>query len=306
VRSHPVVELGDPPIEWLLGDLRDPETNRRAVRGVRAVVHAAGWVALGADPAGDARAVNVDVTGRLLDCAEVEGVERFLFTSSLWTVARGTRDAPADEASAWNLDRLRSPYCETKREAERLVLARARPGFGTAALCPGLVIGPRDVRPTSTGVLLAMARQPVLFLPRGGIPVVDARILAMAHRRALARAEPGRRYVIAGPYLSYLELAALVARVSGRPKIRAGLPDELEPGITALASLLGRWGGGRASNISVAAIAGAFLRLHVSGECADTLFELRHPDPVRSVFDAMEDHRRSGRAPWLKLREPPT
>src|SRR5262249_27482870 len=156
------------------------------------------WVSLGVDRRGESRAVNVEATTALLDQATAAGVERFVYTSTLWTVAAGTADTPATEDSPWNLECVRSPYCDSKRAAERLVLERNRPTLRTSVLCPGLTIGPRAVRPTSTGLLLIMARSPVVFLPRGGIPVVDARIVAQAHVRAIERAEPGRRYVVAG------------------------------------------------------------------------------------------------------------
>src|SRR5262249_37248750 len=121
-------EAGDPPIDWLLGDLCAARDRRRAVEGMRGVVHTAGWVSLGADPRGRSRALNVEATGALLDLCPAAGVERFVFTSTLWTVAAGTAEHPADEHSEWNLHRVRSPYCSTKREAERLVLERDRPG----------------------------------------------------------------------------------------------------------------------------------------------------------------------------------
>jgi dihydroflavonol-4-reductase len=240
----------------------------------------------------------------LLDAARAAGADRFLYTSTLWTVAAGTEDAPADEETAWNLEPVRSPYSETKRAAERLVLDASRPGFRTAVVCPGLVIGPRDVRPTSTRLLLAMARSPVALLPRGGIPVIDARVAALGHVRALERAEPGRRYVLAGPYLSYHELAALVARVAGRPRRVVTVPDVCERPLAWLAGRLDRWGRGRWPGVSAAAVAGGFLRLHVRGRRADLAFGLHHPPPVESIFDTLDDAQRSGRAPWLRLRRP--
>ena len=44
---------GDPSIEWTVGDLRSDEDRRRALRGVRGVIHAASWVHLGSDPRGE-------------------------------------------------------------------------------------------------------------------------------------------------------------------------------------------------------------------------------------------------------------
>ncbi len=229
----------------------------------------------------------------------------FVATATLWTVAAGHADSPATEESAWNLEPIRSPYCDTKREAERLVLGRDREGFRTVVLCPGLVIGPRDVRPTSTRLLLEMAgARLVALLPRGGIPVVDAGVAALAHRRALETEESGRRYIVAGPYLSYPEMARLVASVAGHPRRLVIVPDALRAPIAGLAGLVDRLGLDRSGDFSAAAVHGGFLALHASGARADAAFGLDHPPPVRSVFDALADHQRSGRAPWLDLTPP--
>jgi dihydroflavonol-4-reductase len=48
-------------------------------------------------------------------------------------------------------------------------------------------------------------------------------------------------------------------------------------------------------------VAGGFLRLHVKGARADAAFGLVHPPPIRSIAEALDDHRRSGRARWLRL-----
>jgi len=272
----------------------------RAIEGARGVIHTAGWVSLGPDPLHESRAINVEATQALLDCAEQAGVERFVYTSTLWTVSAGSAETPADERSAWNLDLLRSPYCDSKRDAETIVLARSRPGFGTVVICPGLVIGARDIRPTSTRVLLEMSRFPVAILPRGGIPVVDARVVALAHIRALEIAEPRQRYIVVGHYLSYLDLAALVARIAGRPWKVITIPDRWENFLRWSAHLISQFRGHRPGEISAAAVSGGFVRLHVSGARADAAFGLTHPSPARSIFEALDDSRRSGRAPWLR------
>lgn len=299
-RRPPGVEPGDPAMEWVVGDLRSDEERRRATAGVGAIVHAAGWVSLGSDAKGESRAVNVDVTAALVERGRAEGVEGFVYTSTLWTVAAGTAEEPADEESAWNLEAIRSPYCETKREAERLVLEANGPGLRTAVLCPGLVVGPRDARPSSTRLLLTMAAHPVVVLPGGGIPVVDAGVVALAHQRALERAEGGRRYAIVGDYLSYAEMARMVARVAGRPRWIVPIGDGAERPLTGLARWAARLARGRSGELSAASVAGGFLRLHVSGARADAEFGLVHPPPVRSIAAALDDHRRSGRAPWLR------
>jgi dihydroflavonol-4-reductase len=303
-RRLPPAEALDPPIEWLLGDLRNPEDRARALAGVRGVVHAASWVSLASDPRGESHAVNVVATRDLLQRSQAAGIERFVYTSTSWTVGAGSREAPADESAAWNLAPLRSPYSETKRAAERLVLEQDRPGFRTVVLCPSMVIGPRDVRPTSTRLLLHMARTPVALLPAGGTQVVDVRVVAEAHLRALERAESGRRYVLAGPYLSYAELAILVARVAGFPRRIVTIPKALECPLAWVAGRIDQLVRGRWPEVSAAAVSGGFVHFHLSGALADTAFDLQHPPPLQSIFEALDDFSHSGRAPWLALRRP--
>jgi len=294
-RKPPAPEPGDPPIEWLDGDLLDLQTVSRAVQGVRGVIHTAGWVSLGPDPQGLSRRVNVEATAALLAAARSAGVERFVFTSTIHTLAAGTAENPADESTAWNLECVESPYGRSKREAERLVLDAAEAGFGTVAFCPGMLVGPRDPTPTSTRLLIRMARARVAILPNGGIPILDARIAALAHRRALTLGEPGARYALVGPYLSYPDQARLVARITGRPWRIIVPPDRLGPMSVATARrfepILAAW----SPDLSAAAVAGGFLKLHVRGDRADRLFGLTHPEPIESIRLALLDARRRGR-----------
>ncbi len=302
-RRLPSTAADDPPIDWLLGDLRNPAVRRESVRGVRAVVHSAGWVSLGSDPSGDAVAINIDATRGLLDEARAAGVERFLYTSTLHTLAAGTAEHPADEDTPWNLHSVDAPYARTKRAAERMVLEGSDRMAGLA-ICPGMVLGPGDVRPTSTKLPLVMSRSRVVTLPGGGIPIVDAGVIAEAHARALAVGEPGLRYAVVGPYLSYQEMAGLVAEVAGRPHRVVSIPDAFERPVVGFARALDWLRRGR-GDVSGAAAAGGFLRLHVRGDRADRAFGLAHPPPIRSIFTALDDARRHGRAPWLPpLRQP--
>jgi dihydroflavonol-4-reductase len=277
------MEPGDPPIEWLIGDLTDAAVRRQAVAGVRGVIHAAGWVSLGPDRRGISHAVNVELTRLLLAEAMAARVERFVYTSSLYTLAAGTPDQPADEFSAWNLQRVDSPYTRTKRAAERLVLESEPSRLSTIAICPGMVLGTRDPKPTSTTIVRALARATVAVVPRGGIPIVDAGLLAVVHRRALIGGGHGQRYAVVGPYLSYYDLARLVASITGRPRWLVPLSDRLEPIVTRSAGWLAPLGRPWWPELSRQLTAGGFLRLHVGGDRADACFGLVHPPAVESI-----------------------
>lgn len=303
-RRPPHIEPGDPPIDWLIGDLRDPAIRAAAVAGMRGVIHTASWVSLGPDRSNQAVSSNVEATRGLLADCEAAGVERLVYTSTLHALAAGTAEAPANEDSPWNLERIDSPYARTKREAERMVLAGRGDRLECVVIIPGMVVGPRDIRPTSTGVLLAMARVPVAFVPGGGIPIVDTTVLARAHRIALSLGEPGKRYIVAGPYLSYPDMARLVARVAGWPRRVVTIADRFERPMIRAAGWAGRVVRKLQTDASPAVIAGSFLRLHAQSNRADSAFNLIHPPPIASFRDALADARHSGRARWLRLRDP--
>jgi len=277
------VASGDAPIEWVVGDLRDSNVRRKALEGVRGVIHTAGWVSLGPDRQGISQSVNVEVTERLLTEAKAAGVERFVYTSTLYTLAAGTPERLADESSAWNLQRIDSSYIGTKRQAERMVLEASGGGFTTIALCPGMVLGPRDPKPTSTQIIRAYAKTMVAIAPGGGIPIVDSRLLALAHRRALVAGGAGQRYAVVGPYLNYRELARLVAAATGRPRWVVPLPDQLEPLIVRAAGWFGplarRWW----PDVSRQLAAAGFLGLHICGDRANACLGLEHPSARETV-----------------------
>jgi dihydroflavonol-4-reductase len=284
-RSWPREQPDDPIIDWVIGDLRDPSVRKKAVEGMRGVIHAAGWVSLGSDPRGLGHEVNVVATRELLEESRRAGVRRFVYTSTLHTLAAGSAASPADEDTPWNLECVDSPYCRSKRQAEDIVRRASGEGFETVVLCPGMVLGPRDPKPTSTRLLHALARRQLAVVPRGGIPIIDATVLALAHRRALTSGRPGARYAVVGPYLSYPDVARLVGKAVGRPRIVLTAPDLSRGPLMLLARLAGRLG--LETEFSVATVAGGFLRLHVSGRRADACFRLEHPSPLDTVRAAL-------------------
>jgi dihydroflavonol-4-reductase len=290
VRRLPAFRPDDPQIDWLVGDLRDPQARSGALRGIRGVIHVAGWVSLGPDRQRASEAINVEATRHLLAEAQRAGAERFVYTSSLYTLAAGTPDLPADEFTPWNLQCVDSPYTRTKRLAERLVLESNNPAFSTVALCPGMVLGPRDAKPTSTRIVRSLSEWRFAVAPPGGIPIVDAALLALAHRRALVAGGGGMRYAVVGPYVSYLELARLVAALTGRPRWIIPVSERLKAAAAFGSELVAPLVRHHWPDLSRALAAGGFLHLHVRGARANVAFGLEHPPPRECIARCLSAH----------------
>ena len=86
-------------LETVLVDLTDATGVRRAVRGCDAILHLAAMADVDevvGDPA-RTNAVNVGGTFNLLEAARAEGIERFLYASTVWVYGNAPGEEPHDE-----------------------------------------------------------------------------------------------------------------------------------------------------------------------------------------------------------------
>jgi dihydroflavonol-4-reductase len=172
----------------------------------------------------------------VLECAAAAGVGRVVYTSSLSTIGPpGAGRALADERDYYLPGSVADPYFEAKWAMEAEVYRAAAAGQDVVALCPTVVFGPGDVKPTSGTVLLALARGLLPAYVEGRTNVVDARDVAQAHVAALERGRSGERYILGGHNTTVSAALTLAARLAGAPAPRARLP-------VALALLAGKLG----------------------------------------------------------------
>jgi dihydroflavonol-4-reductase len=184
-------------VEVLEGDVRDVATCKRAVEGVSLVVHAA---AIYADWAPDPTAmydVAIRGTFHVLEAARRASVDTVVLTASVVAIGRPARGEIADESTpyeAWDLD---FPYSRSKLYQRMLAESFAEWDLDVRVVCPGIVLGPGDLRPTPSGKLIVnaatVAAPPVTV--EGGGSYVDVRDAARAHVLAATRGRAGERYI---------------------------------------------------------------------------------------------------------------
>jgi nucleoside-diphosphate-sugar epimerase len=123
-------------VEALLGDIRDKDAVRGALRGTDIVVHTAAALPLYSPE--DIRSTDVEGTRNLLAAAEAEGVERFVMISS--TAVYGI----PDHHPLFEDDQLVGvgPYGEAKVEAERVCQEYRTQGMCVPIIRPKSFIGP--------------------------------------------------------------------------------------------------------------------------------------------------------------------
>ncbi len=125
----------------IVGDIRDERCARNAVAGCESVVHLAGKAhALDDDGVSeqDYVSVNVEGTRQLVEGAKAEGVQRFVFASSVKVFGETTHGC-VDESTP---PVPRTPYARSKWTAEQLVASSAGGMLAAVSFRLPLVYGP--------------------------------------------------------------------------------------------------------------------------------------------------------------------
>lgn len=210
--------------EIVEGDLTDTASLTRAVAGCRYLFHVAAdyriWVP---DPAA-MLAANVEGTRALMAAAGEAGVERIVYCSSVAALGLTADGSPADETTPVDVAGIAGLYKKSKFWAEQAVLTQVRErGLPAVIVNPAGPVGPRDVKPTPTGRMIADAasgRLPAYV--DTGLNIVHVDDVAEGHVLALERGLVGEKYILGSENLTLKDLLGLVAEVTGRaaPKVR--------------------------------------------------------------------------------------
>src|SRR6266576_332577 len=196
--------IADLPLEYVTGDLRDPASLDRAMKGVKRVFHVAADYRLWAKRKQDIYDSNVGGTKNLLFAAIRAGVEQFIYTSTVATIAVDRPQHP-NEFTDTRLEEMVGHYKRSKWMAEQEALKAAKAGLAVIA-----------VMPTTPG-------GPLLAAEKGRV---------------------GERYLLGGENLTLKQLLDTLSRITGLSAPKLKIPHGLALGVayanTLFSRLIGR------------------------------------------------------------------
>jgi dihydroflavonol-4-reductase len=213
-------------LEVVEGDVRSRNDVERAVRGVDTVFHAA---AIYQDWAPDPTLmydVNMRGTFYVLEAARRANVERVIYTASIVSLGRPPLGRHGDEKTAYEAWDLDFPYSRSKLFSRELAECFAAWDLDVRVVCPGIVLGPADIRPTPSGQLIVNSIEtpgPAIWFD-GGATYVDVRDAAAVHVLAAKKGRAGERYLASAYNLTNKELVEAILRASGRSRPLVKLP----------------------------------------------------------------------------------
>ena len=214
--------------EVVVGDLREPESLRTALRGCDALVHVAADYRLWVRDPKEMYSTNVDGTRELLRIAQEENIAKVVYTSSVATMGFKTDGTIVDESTSVSLADMIGPYKCSKFMAEQAAIEAARAGQHVMILNPTTPIGAGDAKPTPTGRII------VDFLNRKfpayvdtGLNLVGVSEVARMHVVALERGTPGDRYILGGENLTLKQILDRMSAITGLPSPRMKVPHAI-------------------------------------------------------------------------------
>jgi dihydroflavonol-4-reductase len=227
------------------GDLRDRASLDRAMDGVQRVFHVAADYRLWARDPREIHESNVNGTQNLLDAARRARVERFVYTSTVATIAVPREGALPNEETQSSVNEMIGNYKRSKFKAEECALRAAEAGMPVVIVNPTTPVGPGDWKPTPTGKIIVdflNGRMPG-YVDTGlnFVPVEDC---ARGHLLAAERGRIGERYILGGRNLTLKQMLDILASTCGRPSPRWKFPYVLAYAAgwvdTGVSRLLGR------------------------------------------------------------------
>jgi dihydroflavonol-4-reductase len=205
-------------VERVVGDLRNPVSLETAMAGVQFVFHVAADYRLWARRPEEIYESNVGGTKNLLAAARKAGVERFVYTSTVATIAVPRQGGLPNEETRATLDEMIGHYKRSKFLAEQEALQAAASGMPVVIVNPSAPVGPGDWKPTPTGRLIVdflNGKMPAYV--DTGLNVVGVEDVAAGHLVAAERGRIGKRYILGGRNLTLKEILDALSVISGRP-----------------------------------------------------------------------------------------
>jgi dihydroflavonol-4-reductase len=213
-------------VEHRIGDVRDSESLRNAIRGCDTVFHTAAMVSFWKPTRPLQHEINVCGTRNVVEACLKERVERLVHTSSIAAIGHPVDGTLANESTPFNWQQADNGYKNSKHNAELEILKGVAQGLNAVMVNPGVVIGPGDVHFNGGKIIRTVKKHQALFYIKGGMNIVFVADVVAGHISAALKGRTGERYILGGENLTHKQAFQITAEVMGGivPRIRMPIP----------------------------------------------------------------------------------
>ncbi len=201
-------------IEWVEGDLLDPESLMDAMQGIERVYHCAAMVSFVTRHKRQMMENNVIGTANVVNACLAQQINKLCFVSSTATI--GTHPGGmADETMIWKYSKHQSAYAVSKFRSEMEVWRGIGEGLNAVIVNPSIVIGPGDWGRSSSSLFKPVWKG-LGFYTSGTTGYVDVWDVVHAMIELMESAITGERFILSSENLSYRDVFTLIANALGK------------------------------------------------------------------------------------------
>jgi dihydroflavonol-4-reductase len=291
-RSPGDAKIESPNYEFRALDVLDESAVARSAEGCDGAFVATGVVSRQLEDAELVYRSNVLGTRSVLRALSAARVPRLVLASTSGTVAVGSDpEAIYDEESSPPDEIIcRWPYYRSKLYAEREALAANSSEFEVIVANPSLLLGPGDLRESSTGDVRQFLEASIPAVPAGGLAFVDVRDAALGMWLAFERGRPGQRYLLNGRNMTIAAFFQRLERLTGvsAPWLKLPRSKVLARGTNQVFSKVVRALGGEPPVDAVSAEMAQYF-WYCSSEKAERELGWCARDPGETLRDTVDD-----------------
>jgi dihydroflavonol-4-reductase len=212
-------------VEIYDGDVRDPDSLKRAMTGCVHVYHVAALYKLWVRHKKEIYESNVTGTENVLRAARKTGVERVVYTSSVATLGIPSDGRAGTEDTPVSLGDMVGDYKRSKFLAEQIALGYAGEGVPVVIVNPSTPVGVGDVKPTPTGrIIVDFLNGHMPGYVDTGLNIVDVEDVARGHLLAAEKGRVGEKYILGSENLTLQQILEILAELGGRSAPRLKIP----------------------------------------------------------------------------------
>ena len=196
-------------VDWVIGDINEPESLEDVFKGITRVFHCAAFVSLNPKHKKQLFHVNIDGTSNLVNLCLNHNC-RLLHVSSIAALGEAKKGALISEANYWEYDSKAHIYALSKYEAEMEVWRGIAEGLDALIVNPSIIIG-KNAGFEGSGAIFKLIKEGFPFFTDGGSGFVDVEDVAKAMILLMDSPVRGERYILSAENINYKSLFTKIA-----------------------------------------------------------------------------------------------
>ena len=277
-------------VEIVEGDLNDPASLKKAVKGCNGLYHVAADYRLWIPKPDEIYKTNVEGSRSLLLAAAEAGVKRMIYTSSVATLGINSDGTPSNEDTPVSLENMIGHYKRSKFLAEQVVQELIdKNGLPIIIVNPSTPIGPGDIKPTPTGrmILDAVNGKTPAYVDTG-LNLVHVEDVAKGHLQAYEKGQIGQRYILGGEDMSLKEILTTIAELTDQKPPKIKLPHSVVMPIAYISEAWAKLTNGSEPRATVDGVRMSRKKMYFSSDKAKRELGYQYRSADKAIKDAVE------------------